>query len=375
MRKIRYSKEKRLIIVVNVDWFFLSHRLSIALKAKSEGFDVVIIARDTGRSKEIISHGLKFIPLPMSRSRLNLFNEIYAVIFLYKKYYLLNPFIVHHVALKTIIYGSIAAYFSGVPKIINAISGLGYVFINERKHILVKNIILHLIKLISLNGRVLFILQNLDDFNYFIYNKIINRNQTYIIKGSGVDIKNFPYTIENIDMKVIVTLPARILYDKGVYEFVESAKILKKNKQIIFQLVGPVDYDNRASIKNEVVLNWVNKGLINWLGNIRNMNDVYKKSNIIVLPSYREGLPKVLLEAMSAGRSIITTNVPGCRELVKWGNGILVDPKDPVALASAIKELAIDPEKRLEMGKKNRLIAVKYFSTEVINKQIFHLYN
>jgi len=336
---------KKLFIVVNVDWFFLSHRLPIALAAKEEGYDVTIISSATGRSSEIIAHGLNFIEAPFTRSGTNIFQEVSLIRFLKRIYKLHQPDIIHHVTLKPSIYGSLAAREAGIRNVVNAISGLGYNFTADRKGI--KQIAINmLLKRSFRNDWLQFIFQNPDDVNLFKQAGLVkNANQIHIIKGSGVDLSAFPYSAESLGGMLRVLLPARMLYDKGVVEFVSAAKSLKSkyNGRVCFDLAGDIDIHNPAAI-TEVELNaFLDSPYINWIGFKKEIAQVLSDHHIVVLPSYREGLPKSLIEACAIGRPVITTNAPGCKEcVIENYNGFLVPVKDHLLLAQNIAKLIDD---------------------------------
>jgi glycosyltransferase involved in cell wall biosynthesis len=368
---------KKLFIIVNVDWFFLSHRLPIAIAAKNAGFDVTIVSSDSGRSSEIESHGLKFINAPFTRSGTNVFQELSLISFLKKLYAQHQPDIVHHVTLKPSIYGSIAARKSGVKNVVNAISGLGYNFTAGRKGI--KQRILNLLLKYSFKqGGLKFIFQNPDDVNIFLDLGLIkNKNQIHIIKGSGVDLNKFAFSTAPSKHKINVLLPARMLYDKGVIEFIKAAQHLKDKYQgkVCFNLAGSTDLHNPTAITENELNALLSPLYLNWIGFQNKMAMVLADHDIVVLPSYREGLPKSLIEACAIGRPIITTDAPGCRECVKDNyNGFLVPVKDHVLLAQRIDQLIADPELRARMGKNSRAYAEKNFSIENVVQQTLGIY-
>jgi glycosyltransferase involved in cell wall biosynthesis len=367
----------KLFLVVNVDWFFVSHRLPIALEALKRGYDVTIFSIDTGRAEEIRSHGLRFIPLPTSRAGMNILQEIKVIMLLFKYYRTEKPDIVHHVAVKPVTYGSLVAKVLGVPKVVNALSGLGFLFINADKNRLVHNIVNRVFKFGFKNKNLTFILQNHDDFAMIKNIGVLEDHQIKMIKGSGVDLTSFHFTEEKIAETLKVILPARMLYDKGVVEFVEAARILKpKFKETVeFVLVGNVDMGNNAGITEEQLLTWHKEGAVSWIDYQKDIIPTLTDSHIVVLPSYREGLPKSLIEACAIGRAIVTTDVPGCREVVKEGeNGFLVENKNVAALAAAIEKLILDKPLRLRMGLASRKKAEEEFSLKSVIDKTFAIY-
>jgi len=370
------QQRKTIIYLVSEDWYFCSHRLPIARKALAEGFRVVVITKVNKHKKIIESEGFELAPIEIKRGGMNLFSELKTISELYSYYKKYNPDIVHHVAIKPVIYGTLVARFIGSIKIVNAMAGLGFIFISNKKRVkLLRFFVRQLFRFLfrSKNGRL--ILQNKDDLNYFLENKIVKKDQVAIIRGSGVNIEQFTFINEAKDV-LIVMLASRMLWDKGVGEFVSASKILKDKKiNARFVLVGENDPENPSSIPQEKLDEWHESGVIEYWGEQTKMHKVLPKASIICLPSYREGLPKVLLEAASCGRPIIATDVPGCREIVHNGeNGILVPLKNSNSLASAMKELINNPEKRKIMGTNGRRLVESEFSEEIVVYQTLKVY-
>lgn len=368
---------KHLVFVVISDWFFLSHRLPIALAAQAMGYKVTVVAIDTGKKEEIEQHGLLFINLPGTRSGTNLWRELKLLFFFIKLYKKIQPSIVHHVTLKPVTYGSIAARIAKVPKVVNAISGLGFLFINEDKNIISSRIVKWLFGIGFSFQNSVFILQNKDDFDFFADSNLVNKQQVHLIKGSGVDLTSFGYRAKVTNKCINIVLPARMLWDKGVGEFVAAASILKKiySDRVSFILAGKYDPENKAFISKDQLQKWVEEGAIQWIGHQEDMVSLLKDTDIVVLPSYREGLPKSLIEACAIGRPIVTTDVPGCREVVQHGvNGYLVPEKNSIELAKAIEVLINDENLRILMGKKGREIAVKEFDIQSVIEKTLAIY-
>lgn len=370
--------KRKLFLVVNVDWFFLSHRLPIALEAKKRGYDVTVFAIDEARKgNEIRSYGFKFVPLPTSRSGTNVFDELKVLYFLYKWYKKEKPDIIHHVAVKPVTYGSVAAKLAGTPRVVNALSGLGFLFINADKNRLQHILVTTFFKFGFNNVNLRFILQNKDDFQMIKELNVLEDNQIYLIKGSGVNLNEFSYSKPPVTNKLRVLFPARMLWDKGVGEYVEAARILhpKYSKNVEFILAGGVDNGNKAGIKEIQLLEWNKEGIVNWIGFQRDMVNTLRNADIVVLPSYREGLPKSLIEACAIGRPIVTTDVPGCREVVDDGeNGYLVELKNIDGLADKIEKLLLNNELRLKMGLRGRAKAEREFSIENVLDKTFAIY-
>lgn len=373
---MREEKEKKLFIVVNVDWFFLSHRLPIAIKALSEGYKVTIIAKDSGMAHFITEKGLGFINLPFSRSGVTIFKELKSIFWLYKIYIKQKPDIVHHVTLKISVYGSIAAHYAKVKRIVNAISGLGYNFTSHR-NTLIKRILEILMRIGFGRGKVYYIFQNKDDLKYFSEKGFLAKAHSSVIKGSGVDLEKFEYTPEMCTEKLKVLFPARMLFDKGLIEFVNAANILynKFKGRAEFILAGSLDFENPAAIREKELNDLLIPNFLIWVGNRNDILNFYKESSIVVLPSYREGLPKSLIEACAIGRPIVTTDAVGCRECVCDNlNGFLVPIKDEIRLAEKIEILLFDSDLRKKMGLASRKLAEKEFSIKTVIDKTLNIY-
>ena len=367
---------KTIIYFVSEDWYFCSHRLPIARKALKDGFKVVVITKVSKHRDVIESEGFELAPIEIKRGGINLFSELKTISTLYSYYKQYNPDIVHHVAIKPVIYGTLVARLIGSIKIVNAMAGLGFIFISNKKRVRALRFVIHkLFRFLFDNKNGQLILQNKDDLDYFIKNKLVKKDQVSIIRGSGVDIKKFILVEECMGIPIVM-LASRMLWDKGVGEFVEAAKILKQEGvEARFVLVGENDSENPASISNSQLNEWNELETVEWWGEKIDMHKVLAQSSIVCLPSYREGLPKVLLEAASCGRAIIATDVPGCREIVHDGeSGILVPLKDSNFLASAIKELINNPGKRKSMGKNGRILVKREFSEEIVVNRTMKVY-
>jgi len=370
------SKKKILFCVFPIQ-FFLSHRLPLAQKAREEGYEIHLISTASEGENIIQAEGFSFYPLVISRSKANPLQEISTIIQIYRIYKKIKPDIVHHVTIKPVLYGTLAARLAGVKAIVNAFSGLGHVFTAKSFKISIIRLLVKMAyKLVLRHKNLVSIIQNQDDMEYLISKSIIQNNQTVLIKGSGVDLNEFIPLPEPIGIPVIV-LPARLLKDKGVIEFVEAAKILQKlNIKIKMILVGNIDLGNPSSITYEEIDYWVKNKIISHWGFCSNMPETLAKANIVCLPSYREGMPKALIEACASGRAIITTDVPGCREMIdiRNPNGILVPPRDPKSLAKAIEDLVNNPRKRKEMAINGRKMAEKEFSINLVVQKTMNIY-
>src|ERR1035437_292449 len=307
----------KLFIIVNVDWFFLSHRKEIALSAKKNGYDVTIVTNNTGKKPEIEGLGLHVIDLPMSRSGKNIFKELSTFIFLYKLYKKEKPDVIHHVGLKTILWGTFAAKLLNINGIVNAVSGLGLFFAEDNISVSSK-IFVQVLRYSHHRKNLAVIFQNDEDKSLFLNNHIIRKDQAYLIKGSGVDLSHFCYTPEPTGGKIKVLLTARMIPEKGIFFLTEAANLLKSEyiNKVQFLLCGGVAASPNA-IKEEDLKGVCDGEYISWLGYRTDVLELLKSAHIIAFPSYyKEGLPKSLIEATAVGRPIITTNSIGCKETV-----------------------------------------------------------
>lgn len=368
---------KKLFIVVNVDWFFLSHRKDVALAAKEDGWDVTIVTADTGKLKDIEALGLKTINLPMSRSGMNIVEELNTLNWFRKLYKREKPDVVHHVGMKTILWGTLAAKFSRVRGVVNAISGLGGFFAEDNKGLL-SRVMPMVLRFSHARKNLLCIFQNDDDWGLYVKHGIIKHEQGRFIKGSGVDLKQFCYTPEPKEGKIKIMLTARMIVEKGVFLLTEAAERLRNKYEdtVEFLLVGGLD-DHPGAITKEQIDAACDGKYIKWLGYRTDVKELLKECHIMAFPSYyMEGLPKSLIEANAIGRPIITSNSVGCKETVIDGyNGFLIYPKDIDALTEKLDILLSNNELRCTMGKNSREYAERYFDIEEVIERHLNIYN
>lgn len=374
---MEFNDKKSIFFVVNIDRAFLSHRLPLALAALNNSYKVVLIAHDTGKRIELENYGIDFIDFPFDRVGKNIFFELKCVYLLYKIYTKKAPCIIHHSGIKVSLLGSGAAKLARIKSVVNAINGFGYSFTDGRSGPLQGTI--QFLMLIMFKSRFFhYILQNPDDLNLFRSYRYTGDDHIHLIKGSGVDLKTFYYIKEPENKKLKILFSGRMLFDKGVVEFVNAAKALRHavKGRVIFLLAGESDRENPASIPEEKIKTLEEDGYISWIGFQSDMASLLQQVNLVVLPSYREGLPKSLIEACAVGRAIITTDVIGCRECVHDGyNGYLVPAKDVNILAEKILFLINHLDTRLEMGKNGRRIAENEFSVDIVIQKHFEVYN
>jgi glycosyltransferase involved in cell wall biosynthesis len=363
-----------MLYVVTEDWYFWSHRLEIARAARAAGFDVAVATRVAAHGPRIEGEGFTLYPLRLRRSSMNPLRELAAVAELRTLYSRVLPTVVHHVALKPVLYGSFAARISRVPAVVNAMTGMGFVFTSDRaKARLLRPAVVAAFRMALRRSHI--ILQNDDDRDVLVGAGAATANQVSIIRGSGVDISRFVPTPEP-DGPLVVVLPARMLWDKGVGEYVAAARLLRTEGLIArFLLVGERDAENPSAVPEAQLQTWHAEGVVEWLGRRDDMPRVFQQAHVVCLPSYREGLPKALLEAAASSRAIVTTDVPGCRDVVHDGdNGLLVPRGDSVALAAALRRLLQEPDTRRRMGAAGRQRAEAEFASSRITEESLAVY-
>lgn len=368
---------KKILFIVNTLDFFLSHRLPLAIAAKQAGYEVHIAAASNDKAIKLQTYGFKYHILPFSRSGQNPIYEIKTVVKLFSLFLRVKPDLVHLITIKPVLYGGIVARLSNIKAVVFAVSGLGTVFIAgsglmprvRRKFVTT----LYAFAFQHKNMAVIF--QNPDDRDKLLSLGTVDFLQTRMIRGSGVSLTSYSYLLEP-DGKPVVVMAARLLRDKGVLEFVEAARLLKaRGLDIEMRLIGSPDIGNPTSVTLQELEEWERDGYIRLLGYREDISQQYAAANIVCLPSYREGLPKSLVEAAACGRAVITTDVPGCRDaIIANVTGILVPVRDAHALADAIQELLANPDKRLAMGAEGRKLAEANFSIENIVGQHMKIY-
>ncbi len=367
----------KILFVVNEAKFFLSHRLPIAQEASKRGYEVMVACgADTGESK-LVALNIKYRTLPLSRSGINPMEELRTFLALLKIYREERPDLVHHITIKPVLYGTPAARWSGVPAVVNAVPGMGFIFTRRGQIAAIRRSFVNLWYRIALshpNMRVIF--QNIEDMRGFLGHAIIDRDQAALIRGAGVDLKLFKSTPEP-EGHITFVLVARMLRDKGVREFVEAARLVKERyPEWRFRLVGQVDPGNPSSLSRQEMDTWHASGVIEWLGERGDVERVIAEAHVVCLPSYGgEGLPKALLEGAASGRAMIASDVPGCREVVRHEvTGITVQPRDAQALAQAMLRLGEDGSLRARFGRSARQKAEAVFSVEDTVRHTFLVY-
>lgn len=372
------SAGRCLLFVVNNPAFFMSHRVPVALAAQKAGYDVHVATMDGPAVADIQALGMTHHAIPMTRSGKHPLQELGTLLALVRLFRRLRPDVVHLVTIKPVLYGGIAARLARVPGMVAAISGLGFVFLsNSLKMRLVRAVVarLYRIALGHPNSRVIF--QNANDRDLLKSLGAVREEQVVIIRGAGVDLQAFRPTPEPPAPPVVVTMVARLLRDKGVQEFVQAARLLReRGVPVTMQLVGGLDAGNPASATQADVDAWQQDGCVQALGERSDVAALYAAAHIAVLPSYREGLPKSLIEAAACGRAVVTTDVPGCRDAIEPNvTGLLVPVRDAAALADAIARLAKDAALRQAMGAAGRALAEREFDINQVARIHVALYD
>jgi glycosyltransferase involved in cell wall biosynthesis len=366
----------RILFVVNSAHFFRSHRLRLAQEARLRGCEVAVVCGERSGEDALSALGVRTLTIPLSRAGTNPRAEWRAYRALLTLYRMEQPDLVHHVTIKPVIYGTRAARTAGVRAVVNALPGMGWVFTGKsvvaRMRSRAVNV-LYRLALLHPNMRVVF--QNRDDQEGFVAATGLPRELTCLIRGSGVDLEAFPQQPEP-DAPITFVLVGRMLADKGVREFVEAAERVRvEHPDWRFRLVGDVDPGNPSSLDRAVLRDWHARGVVEWLGHRDDVAALLADCHVVCLPSYREGLPKTLLEAAATGRPAISTDVPGCREVVRDGvTGVLVPPRDSGAIADAMRRLGGDPALRARMGEAARQRAQALYSVQDVVLHTFRLY-
>ena len=337
------------------------------------GHEVVVCVpgADPGIVDQLRAMGVEYCPIELERTGMNPYKDLKFLFQLKSHFTRIRPNFVLSYTIKPVIYGSLAASLCGIKQIYSIITGLGYAFVGNTWKQNVLNITVRFLYRLSLRANSAVFFQNADDLAFFSDLGLVSlKNQAVLINGSGVDLDYYEQ-MPFVSSAPIFLLIARLLNDKGILEYVEAAKILKKKyPQAVFRLVGPF-YDNPAAINKSTVETWQQTGVIEYMGETKDVRPYISNANVYVLPSYREGTPRTVLEAMAMGRPIVTTNAPGCRETVIEGeNGFKVPVKDVYALALAMERFIVQPELIEKMGSRSREIAAQKYDVKKVNAVI-----
>lgn len=366
----------KLLISANTDWYLYNFRRDLAAYLRDKGLEVVMVSPPGPFVEKIQAHGFRWLAWDLGRQTLTPWTEWASFVRLLRLYRAERPHFVHHLTIKPVLYGTLAARLAGVPAIINSITGRGYIFLsNDLTARLLRPFayLLYRFALTPSNIRVTF--ENPGDRDYFVKSGLLPATRAHLIGSGGVDPARFFPEPEPEDTPVVM-MAARMLWDKGAGVLVEAARLLHTRQKVRVVLVGGPDPGNPASIPEETLRQWDQEGVIEWWGFQEDMQATYAKANIVTLPTYYgEGVPASLLEASSCGRPIVTTQIPGCQDVITDGyNGLLVPPNDPPALANALEKLILDPDLRKQMGQTGRQRVLAQYANEIVNAATFAVY-
>jgi len=372
-------KDKKILFLVNVDWFFISHRLPIALEAQEKGYKVTIACHFTKHRQELIAMGFTIVDIPFSRSGSGVINELNTLKNIREVINEVNPSLIHAVTIKPVLYtGLVLKTIKRNIPFVAAISGLGYVFTASTLRAKLTRLIVSAFYKVALSQKYkTVIFQNTSDESILTDVAKLKPNAKVLIKGSGADLSVYNYLPENITDSIQIVMASRLLKEKGVYEYVASAKLVKEQYPgTEFLLVGTPDLENPNTVKQAEIDCWVNEGVIKYLGHRNDIPKIFSGSNIVCLPSfYGEGVPKVLIEAAACGRAIVTTDNPGCKDAIIDGEtGILVPIRDAQALSQAIITLIKGDKLRNDMGKNARVFAEQEFDVKAVVDKHLDIY-
>ncbi|MBF0158430.1 MAG: glycosyltransferase family 4 protein [Magnetococcales bacterium] len=370
---------RKILYLVTEDWYFCSHRLPIARAMRDAGWQVVVATHVTDHGAIIEREGFRLVPIRMRRRAPSLWHEWQSLWELVQLYRREQPDIVHHVALRPVFFGTLAARIARLSRVVNALTGLGYLFTSaDRRARWLRYLIQPLLRWLLRHRSVTVVVQNSDDFHAVTSLAGLAGDRLALIAGSGVDTDHFAVQPQPVchDRVVIATMVSRMLRDKGVIELVQAARLLLQwSTPVRIRLVGSPDPDNPSSLTAEQLQLWHDEGVVEWLGERRDIVQVWAASHIALLPSHREGMPKSLLEAAACGRPLITTNVPGCRHLVTNGvDGLLVEVNQPEQLARAIDRLVRDADLRQRLGAAARKRVEQDHAQHVVVRATMNLY-
>ena len=371
----------KLILFANTDWYLWNFRRSLALALREAGFEVLLLSPPGEYGAKLRALGLRWEAVPMDRRSLNPLREAAVLAHLWRLFRRERPDLVHGFTIKCAVYGSLAARLAGVSARINAVTGMGYVFTSEDAKARALRPLVRMLMRAALDGDgTRLILQNPDDVAVFEQARLVAPERIRLIPGSGVDCVRFAPAPDRTPpapgQPLRVLLPARLLWDKGLAEFVEAARRLHgEGRAIEFLLAGDPDPGNPAAVPEATVCEWVEQGLVQWLGHVDDMPALFASVDVVALPSYREGLPKGLIEAAAGGLPLVTTDVPGCREVVRDGvDGLRVPARDAEALAAAIARLHDDPTLARRLGDAARQRALDEFDERIVIARTLAVY-
>ncbi|MFE0500454.1 glycosyltransferase family 4 protein [Lysobacter soli] len=370
----------RIVFFANTDWYLYNFRLPAAMQLQAQGAEVVMVSPEGPYGERFAKNGIRWETLPMDRASLNPLREAVTIKHLAALLRRERPDLIHNFTVKCAVYGAMAARLSGVPAVVNAVAGLGYVYAsNGLKARVLRPVVSTLMRSTLGSGNSRVILQNPDDAEALTKLRLVREDRIRVIRSSGVNVERFqPATGRADDAPLRVLLAARLLREKGIGEYVEAARMLKeRGRNVEFLLAGTPDYGNPSSFQGEEVQAWHDAGLIQWLGHVDDMPALMASVDVMALPSYyREGVPRCLIEGAASGLCIVTTNLPGCREVVTTHgeDGLQVPPRDAASLAALIMQLDDDRAQVRRLGAKARERALAHFDERLVIGRTLDVY-
>lgn len=374
------QKEKKIIFFANTDWYIYNFKLSLANSLKQNGYDIVLVAPAGNYQEKLVDKGFRFIPLNFEIWSANPIIEVATLAKIIKLYHTEKPMLVHHFTLKCVLYGSLTAKIIGNIRVVNAVTGISHILRDQGiRAKIFSPLIKALYRFVLSSERSRVIFQNSEDRDYFVINNLVKESLAMVIRGSGVNTEVFkPTSISDrqSNKNVKILFASRMLREKGIFELIEAARIIKKKDiKVKFIFAGDIYPDNPSSLTKEDILKIKAEGLVEYLGHVENMKQLLNDCDIVVHPSYSEGTPRILIEAAAMEKPIIATDIAGHRGIVQGNiNGLLVPVKDVNTLAESILQLVNNEELRRLMGKEGRKIVLREFDEKIVIEKTLAVY-
>jgi len=371
----------KFVFFANTDWYLFNFRLSTALELKARGHEVVMLSPPGEFGTRFAAHGLRWVTLDMDRASLNPLRELVVLRDLVRILKAERPDLLHDFTVKCSVYGALAARIAGVPAVVNAVAGMGYVFTsNGLKARVLRPVVKLLMRSTLGSGNSRLILQNPDDADAFTRSRMVPPDRIRVIRSSGVDTARFsPVAGERGGGPLRVLLAARLLWEKGIGDYAEASRILRgQGRQVEFLLAGMPDPGNPRSVSHEQARQWADDGLVTWLGHVDDMPALMRSADVMALPSYyREGVPRSLIEGAATGLALVTTDLPGCREAVQQHgiDGLHVPARDPHALARLLATLDDDRVLLRKLAVRARENALAHFDERSVIQRTLDVYD
>ena len=362
----------RLLLFANTEWYLFNFRLALAKVARAQGAQVVLVSPPGPYAEKLRAEGFRWVSVPMARRSVNPLREVLVLWALWRLYRREKPDIAHHFTIKCVVYGGLAAKAAGTRGVVGAIEGMGYVFTsNEFLARMLRPLVGRLLRFAMIGRKGRLTVHNLEDRRDVVDAGVMDASHVRVIAGTGIDTEQYQPRTEPLcasGRTASILFAARVLWDKGVAEFVQAAQALRtEGLDTQFLVAGAPDAGNPRSVPEEQLTAWREEGNVRLLGHVQDMPALMATADVVVLPSYREGLPRTLIEAAAAGLPIVTTDAPGCREVVEDGvNGFVVPVRNGTALAAAIRKLVLDPALAARMGAASRQKALAQFDERIV---------